>query len=84
MKNITPSQIVSAQVLNIDFAESMNSYVVNCVSPLKDGGYKVHESIWTNSTVPPVFTAGQSVNLIPETYTTKAKKKVTKFHILPA
>ena len=77
---ITKSQIVSAQVLNIDFAESMNSYVVNCVSPLKDGGYKVHEPVWTNSMQTPIFTAGQSVNLIP----IKGKDGKTRHQILPA
>ena len=84
MNKILKSSLVSAQVLNIDFVESENSYVVNCVSPLKDGGYQIHEPIWTNSTVQPIVTAGQSVNLIPETYTNKSKQKVTKFHILPA
>ena len=84
MNTIQASEIVSAQVLNIDFADKLNSYVVNVVSPLEDGGYKVHEPIYTNSAQQPVFTAGQSVNLIPETYTNKAKKRVTKFHILPA
>ena len=84
MNTIETSQIVRAQVLNIDFVDKRNSYLINIVSPLDNGGYKVHEPIWTNSTVPPVFTAGQSVNLIPETYTNKEKKQVTKFHILPA
>jgi len=84
MNKILKSSLVSAQVLNVDFVASENSYVVNCVSPLSDGGYKVHDPIWTNSAQQPVFTAGQSVNLIPETYTNKKKKRVTKFHILPA
>lgn len=84
MNTIEASSIVAAQVLNIDFADKLNTYVVNVVSPLDGGGYKVHEPIYTNSAQQPVFTAGQSVNLIPETYTNKAKKRVTKFHILPA
>ncbi len=84
MKNIKATSILAAQVLNIDFVASENSYVINCVSKQSDGGYKVHDPIWTNSPLAPVFTAGQSVNLIPETYTSKAKKTVTKFHILPA
>lgn len=84
MNTIEASQIVSAQVLNVDFSARLNSYIVNVVSPLDDGGYKVHEPIYTNSAQQPVFTAGQSVNLVPETYTNKKKKRVTKFHILPA
>ena len=84
MNTISKTQIVPAQVLNIDFADKLNSYIVTVVSPLKDGGYKVHEPIYTNSAQQPVVTAGQSVNLIPEAYTNKAKKRVTKYHILPA
>jgi len=80
MNKILKSSLVSAQVLNVDFAASQNSYVINVVSPLKDGGYKVHDPIWTNSSQQPVFTAGQSVNLIP----VKGNDGKTRNQLLPA
>ena len=84
MKTIKASAIVSAQVLNVDYSDKQNSYVVTCVSKQQDGGYSVHAPIWTNSSQQPVFTSGMSVNLVPETYKTKTNKQATKFHILPA
>ena len=79
MKTIKASSIIAAQVLNIDFAASANSYVVNCVSKQSDGGYKVHDPIWTNSSQQPVFTSGQSVNLIP----VKGNDGKTRHQVLP-
>ena len=80
MKTIKASAIVSAQVLNVDFAEPMNSYVVNCVSKQADGGYKIHDPIWTNSTVAPNVSAGQSVVLLP----IKGKNNKIRHQVLPA
>ena len=80
MKTIKSTSVIAAQVLNVDFAESRNSYVVNCVSKQSDGGYKIHDPIWTNSPLAPVFTAGMSVNLIP----IKGKDGKVRPQILPA
>ena len=80
MNTIKATQILTAQVLNVDFAESRNSYVVNVVSKTKDGGYKVHDPIWTNSSQTPLFTAGMSVNVIP----IKGKDGKVRPQILPA
>jgi hypothetical protein len=80
MKKINASSIIAAQVLNVDFAESRNSFVINCVSKQSDGGYKVHDPIWTNSSQTPLFVAGQAVNLIP----IKGKDGKTRQQILPA
>tara|TARA_R100001440_G_scaffold22500_2_gene36704 strand:- start:8844 stop:9086 length:243 start_codon:yes stop_codon:yes gene_type:complete len=80
MKTIKASSIVSAQVLNVDFAESQNSYVVNTVTKQTDGGYKVHDPIWTNSATPPALQAGQAVSLIP----IKGNDNKVRYQLLPA
>ena len=80
MKKINASSIIAAQVLNVDFAESKNSFVINCVSKQSDGGYKIHDPIWTNSSQTPLFTSGMAVNLIP----VKGTDGKTRYQILPA
>ena len=65
MTTIKASQIVSAQVLSINFADKMNSYVIKVITKEKDGDYTLHPDIWTNSSTRPDLTVGQSVQLIP-------------------
>lgn len=65
MKSIKASDVISAQAIKVDFVESKNSWVITVVSPKTNGGYNLHEPIWTNSTVQPQVSVGQSVVLIP-------------------
>jgi hypothetical protein len=74
MNTISKSQIKSAQVINIGFVESKNSYVVHFAEPQTNGGYKVYPEHWTNSSQLPPFKVGQSVKLIPIIGTDKKER----------
>ncbi len=80
MKTIKATAVISAQVLNVDFAESQNSYVIHFGSAKDDGSYSVHDPIWTNSTVQPELAVGQAVVLLP--LVGKDGKK--RYQVLPA
>lgn len=67
MKTIKASQIVSAQVLSINFADKMNSYVIKLITKKGNGDYTLHPDVWTNSSTRPDFTVGQTLKLIPIT-----------------
>lgn len=71
---IQKSDIVTAQVLSINFAEPMNSYVIKTFTKKDNGDYDLHNDIWTNSSTRPDFTVGQTLTLIPITGTDNTKR----------
>lgn len=76
MNTVSKTQIKSAQVINIGFVESKNSYVIHFAEPQQNGGYKVYPEHWTNSSQTPTYKIGQSVKLIPITGTDKKERLV--------
>jgi len=85
--NIQKSDIISAQVLKVEFAPEFESWIIKCVQKQTDGSYNLYNS-WTNSTDKPIFTIGQSVLVMPE-LDDNGKHVFTKkgqpiYHVLPA
>lgn len=80
MKTIKATEVISAQVINVNFSEAQNSYVINCASRQSDGSYVIHDPIWTNSAATPCVSAGQNAVLLP--IVGKDGKK--RYSVLPA
>lgn len=75
---IQNKSVLSARVLKIEFAEKLNSYVLHFAVAVS-GGYEI-KTTWTNSSVAPEFTIGQSVVLLP----IKGKDDKVRYSPLPA